>query len=82
MILWWEWWERQAWTDAQRIAYFDRWRPPKRWLAFVLRAIWPEFEEADADSSMDVGFERAAQLGWGTRAEYEHDLAEPKWLKE
>jgi hypothetical protein len=81
MMLWWRWWEEQPWGEPERIAYFQRWHPPKRWLAFVIRAIWPDLQDDEGIHPPDAGFERTAQLGWGTPTEYERDLSDPKWLK-
>jgi len=33
LLLWWAWWEEQAFTEAQKVAYFHRW-PPLLSLAF------------------------------------------------
>jgi hypothetical protein len=34
------WWRDSALTEAERIAYFKKWKPPARWLAWMIDVIW------------------------------------------
>ena len=79
-MLWWEWWDQQAFTEDQKIAYFRKWPPPHCWSAFLIEAVWgvDTFEERD---SLAPYFERTSALGFGTQQDYESDLKDPKWLR-
>ncbi len=79
-MLWWEWWPEQGLTEDERIEYFRRWPPPHCWLPHLIEAVWgvDVWEERD---SLAPYFERTAVLGFGGQIDYEHDLADPKWLE-
>jgi hypothetical protein len=79
LIVWWEWWPRQGFSEVQKITYFHKWPPPYCWLAFLIEAIWgvDTFEERDNLASY---LERTNSLGFGSEQDYERDLDDPKWL--
>ena len=79
-LSWWEWWERQAFTEDQKVAYFRRWPPPHCWLAFLIEAIW-EVDRREGDEGLLPYFERTSALGFGSHEEYEQDLDDSKWLE-
>jgi hypothetical protein len=78
--LWWAWWEKEGFTEDQKVAYFRKWPPPHCWLAFLIEAVWgvDTFEERD---NLGPYFERTAALGFGTQQDYERDLDDSKWHK-
>jgi hypothetical protein len=78
LMVWWEWWSRQEFTEDQKVAYFRCWPPPYCWLAFLIQAIWAidTFEERD---NLAPYFERTSALGFGSQQDYERDLNDPKW---
>lgn len=78
LVVWWEWWPKQEFTEQQRIDYFRKWPPPHCWLAFLIEAVWgvDTFEERDC---LTPYFELTSKLGFGTQQDYEQDLDDPKW---
>lgn len=78
IALFWQWWQRQAWDEAQCIEYFRHWPPPPRWFKWTIDAIWNTRAE---DEEIDYApyFDRIARLGFGTQAEYEQDMDDPRW---
>ncbi len=82
IMVWWEWWQQQGFTEDQKIAYFRRWPPPHCWLAVLIEAVWDVqvFDEDEA-APLTGYFERTAALGFGSRQDYERDLEDPKWLE-
>jgi hypothetical protein len=79
------WWDRQKLLldEAGRIRYFRRWPPPPRWLIWMIDVVWEVGADLvdDPDSSAyALYFARVEALGFGTRAEYQRDLDDPKWL--
>lgn len=82
-----EWWARQKeqLDEAHRVEYFRRWPPPPRWLTWLIDVIWDlQPWELEDPESFDYSpyFARTAELGFGTQAEYQRDLEDPKWLGE
>jgi hypothetical protein len=80
MMVWSEWWPRQAFTEDQRIAYFRRWPPPHCWLVFLIGAVW-DVDTCDEEANLSPYFARTAALGFGSEQDYERDLDDPKWLE-
>lgn len=80
LMVWWAWWPRQGFAEAEKVAYFRRWPPPPCWLPFLIEAVWGV---DPSDDAADPGpyFARTAALGFGGQAEYERDLEDPKWLE-
>jgi hypothetical protein len=79
------WWDREKgnWDEAQRIEYFRRWPPPPRWLTWMIDVIWdlnPLESENPEEFDYSLYFARTELLGFGTQAEYEKDLDDPRWL--
>jgi hypothetical protein len=76
-----QWWKEQDFDEAQRIEYFRRWPPPPRWLEWMIDAIWDIGTWEDGiEIDYDPYFKRTEQLGFGTKAEFERDFNDPKWL--
>ena len=81
-----EWWEREkrGYDEAQRIEYFRKWPPPPRWLPWMIDVIWDidplEMEDPETYDYSPY-FARTEQLGFGTQAEYEADIDDPRWLE-
>lgn len=80
LMLWSQWWQRQAFTEEQKIAYFRRWPPPYCWLAFLIEAVWG-VDPSEAEDNLGPYFDRTVALGFGGQQEYERDLNDPKWLE-
>lgn len=83
IMVWGEWSEEQKTfhTEADWIGYFRRFPPPKRWLTWMMDVVWNlKPWEQDEDFDYTPYFERTAELGFGTQAEHEADLDDPKWL--
>ena len=40
MMVFYEWWEEQKWSEAERVAYFRKWPPPPRWIPWMADRIW------------------------------------------
>lgn len=81
------WWDRQkhVLAETERIEYFRRWPPPPRWLTWMMDAIWDLApHELDDPDSFDYApfFAQVEALGFGTQAEFQRDLEDPKWLGE
>ena len=82
-----KWWENQQFDEATKIDYFRKWPPPPRWLESMLTYVWdilPEGEELE-DYSLYIDcltpyFDRLESLGFGSKIDYENDIANPKWL--
>ena len=80
LVVWWEWWPQQNFTEAQKIEYFRRWPPPCCWLEFLIDAIWDvETRAYDEPEKVLPYFERTAKLGFGSQQDWERDLEDPKW---
>lgn len=79
MMVWWEWWPQQQLSEEQKIEYFRKWPPPHCWLAFLIEAIWAIDDDDEAE--LVRYFERTRELGFGSRADYERDRDDPKWLE-
>jgi len=79
-MLWSAWWETHNGSEEERIAYFRRFPPPPMWLTGMMDALW-DLEPWEAEEfDYTPYFEKVEQLGFGTRAEYERDIDDPKWL--
>jgi hypothetical protein len=81
------WWDRQkhGLDEVQRIDYFRRWPPPPRWITWMIDVVWDVSSwELDDPETFDYSpyFARTEALGFGTQAEFERDLSDPKWLGE
>ena len=79
------WWsrEKQNYDEDQRIAFFRKWPPPPRWLTWMMDVLWDlEPWECDDPEEFDYSqyFVRVEQLGFGTHAEFELDMNDPRWL--
>jgi hypothetical protein len=79
LMMWWAWWEQQAFIEQQKVDYFRRWPAPHCWLAFVIEALWGVDTYAEQDHLAPY-FERLVALGFGSQQDYERDLDDPKWL--
>ena len=77
------WWDQQKTKldESARIEYFRRWPPPPRWLTWMIDVVW-DVDPSDDDESFDYSqyFAWIEALGFGTRAEFERDSDDPKWL--
>src|SRR6185503_3800064 len=81
MMVWSEWWPQQNLTEAQRIEYFRKWKPPHCWLAWLIDAIWGVNYYDEDDATLAPYFERTQALGFGSRQEWEADYSDDKWLE-
>ena len=81
------WWKhaKNGLDEERRIEYFKRWPPPPRWLTWMIDVIWDlnplEMEDPEAFDYSSY-FARTEVLGFGTQAEYEQDLNDPRWIEE
>lgn len=75
LMVWWEWWSMQPFTEEQKIQYFRRWPPPHCWLDFLIQAVW-NIEPSDEDELIPF-FKRTSELGFGSQEDYERDLDDP-----
>lgn len=82
--VWQAWWPLQEYSEEQRIEYFRKWKPPHCWLEFVIDAIWDAnpFGNGEEDFDYTPYFKRTEKLGFGSQADYEKDLDDPKWLED
>jgi hypothetical protein len=80
LMVWWEWWKRQAFTEKQKLDYFRCWPPPYCWLTFLIEAVWG-VDTSKNEDKLGPYFERTAALGFGTWQDYKRDLEDPKWLE-
>lgn len=80
LLLWGAWWERQAQSEPDRVAYFRRFPPPPRWLEWMLDALWSLNLGEEDEPDLDPYFAHADALGFGTRDD-ERDLDDPRWLE-
>lgn len=81
------WWDRQKryYDESRRIEYFRKWPPPPRWLTWMIDVIWDlePWKRQDPESfDYSKYFARIEALGFGTRAEFERDMDDPRWLDE
>ena len=76
------WWADRNLEEAARIEYFRRWPPPPRWLEWTIEALWNIDPWNEEEDELDYApyFERIAKLGFGTRADFEKDFNDPRWL--
>jgi hypothetical protein len=82
-----EWWEgeKNKLDEEKRINYFRRWPPPPCWLEWMIDVIWDlDWWEAEDPEAFNYSpyFARTEELGFGTQAEYERDLNDPRWLED
>ncbi|MCY6492153.1 hypothetical protein [Leptolyngbya sp. GGD] len=76
--VWSDWWEEKDYSEAEKIEYFRQWKPPASWLEWMIDAIW---EPADTDEEELANFARAEALGFGSKAEFDRAISDPKWLE-
>ena len=77
------WWRTHNLDEEQRIEYFRKWPLPPRWLEWMIDAIWaPQFEDGEDEQDLAFApyFDRVEALGFGSKADYDKDLADPRWL--
>lgn len=48
IMVFWDWWKKQAKPFEERIAYFRKWPAPPRWCGWMAVAIW-DFEASEED---------------------------------
>lgn len=82
------WWDIQHFDEETKINYFRNWPPPPLWLESMITYIWgvlPAEEELSDDSlyteRLTPYFDQLERLGFGSKSDYERDLADPKWLE-
>lgn len=75
------WWDSLDWDEAGRVAYFRKYPPPPRWLQWMIDAVW-DIRSWEQEDEFDYApyFERVERMGFGSRADYEQDLDDPRWL--
>ncbi len=78
------WWaqQKEKLDEPQWIEYFRRWPPPARWLTWMIDVIWGlQIGELEDPESFDYSpyFARTEELGFGTQAEFERDMDDPRW---
>lgn len=79
------WWRSQKFTEADSLRYFRKWPPPPRWLEWMIDVVWVRSQERDEDEEepdLTPYFARAESLGFGSEADYEKDMEDPRWLDE
>lgn len=81
-----QWWEQEKshWDEGQRIEYFRKWPPPPRWLPWMMDVIWdlnPLESGSPEEFDYSPYFARTESLGFGTQADYEKDLDDPRWIE-
>lgn len=81
MMVWHDWWDGRSMDEERAVAYFRKWPPPPRWLAWMIDKIW-DLKPWDEPEEFDYSpyFKKIESLGFGTQEEYERDLDDPKWL--
>lgn len=79
------WWDRRKidLSESQRVAYFRKWPPPPRWLTWMIDVIWDlrpwELDDPDAFDYSPY-FDKVERLGFGSEADFDRDMNDPKWL--
>ena len=81
IMIWETWWERQGYSEEERISYFQKWTPPPRWLEWMIGAIWDIIPLENDEIQFFPFFQRVQNLGFGTKEEFDEDISDPKWLK-
>lgn len=81
MMVFAEWWERQKFTEEQAIDYFRKWPPPPCWLEWLIATMW-DVPTWDEDFDSVSYFDRTEQLGFGSKADCERDIEDPRWSEE
>lgn len=79
--IWGQWWQQQNLNESQRIEYFRKWTPPHAWLEWTIEAIWDLHAWEETDFDYTPYLDRMAALGFGSQADYERDLDDPKWFE-
>lgn len=76
------WWKNLNFDEHHRIEYFWNWPPPPRWLAWMIDIIWDLCpDECSEEFDYSVYFEQIERLGFGTHAQYQEDLEDPRWFE-
>lgn len=79
MMVFFEWWANFP-TEAQRIAYFQKWPPPPRWYAWMSDFIWDlKPWEAGGEFNYQPYFDRLKNLGFPDGDRYQADLDDEQW---
>lgn len=81
IMVFWDWWKKQAKPFEERIAYFRKWPAPPRWCGWMAEAIW-DFEASEEDGEVfDYSnyFEQLRALGFVGTEKYEEDLADENY---
>lgn len=81
IMVFFEWWEGENKSEADRIAYFKKWPPPPRWMAWMAETIWDfEPEDPEDESVYQPYFDRLKALGFEGTDDFLKDLDDDKWL--
>lgn len=78
-----KWWESATLEEAERIAYFRKYPPPPRWLQWMINTLW-DIRSWEQEEEFDYTpyFDRVQEMGFGSKANFEQDIDDPKWLDE
>lgn len=76
---WFEWWKECNFSEEERIAYIKKWPPPHCWLEWTIDAIWEVEMNYEFDALHEPYYKRLEELGFGSMADCESDLNDPKW---
>lgn len=67
-------------TLDEKLAYFRKWPPPPRWMAWMANVLF-DLEEEEEPEDYSEYLNRIKELGFQGVDEYEQDLEDEKWLK-
>lgn len=73
LMAFWEWWDLQQSSEAERLAFVRAWTPPVFWWPWSGLLVWPELEpqDDDIDAAERLAVERLASVGIGNVAEWD-----------
>ncbi|MBC8139399.1 MAG: hypothetical protein H8F28_26275 [Fibrella sp.] len=76
------WWESANLDEAERIAYFRKYPPPPRWLQWMIDTLWDIRSWEQEEFDYTPYFDRVQEMGFGSKADFDKDISDPKWLDE
>lgn len=78
-----KWWESVNLAESERIAYFRKYPPPPRWLQWMICTLWNIHSwEQEEEFDYTPYFDLVQEMGFGSKADFEQDIDDPKWLDE
>ena len=79
VMVFFEWWEQEGWSEIERVKYFQKWPPPPRWIPWMINAIWNHPWKTDVD--YESYYTRVTQFGFMGVEDILADSGDRKWLE-